>query len=105
MQDQSIIDMAYSNELVFAASSRKGGDNSRDMGDSAVIVAYDYLNREKLAVVDPRDYIPGLASPVVYVYGLTADPNSEENGRIWQWFPILCSASPSIETLRNSIFR
>ena len=83
VQDQSIIDMAYSNELVFAASSLKGGDNSEDKGDSAVIVAYDYINREKLAVLDPRDYIPGLASPVVYVYGLTADPNTEENGRIW----------------------
>ena len=83
VQDQSIIDVAYSNELVYVSSSLKGGDNSLDKGDSAVIVAYDYINREKLAVLDPRDYIPGLASPVVYVYGLTADPNSEENGRIW----------------------
>ena len=83
VQDQSIVDMAYCQDLVFAASSRKGGDNSQYAGDSAVIVAYDYLNREKLAVLDPRDYISGLASPVHYIYGLTADPNAEENGRVW----------------------
>ena len=83
VQDQSIVNMAYSNELVFVASSRSGGDNTPDSGDSALIVAYDYINREKLAELDPRDYIPGLLSPVHYIYGLTADPNSEENGRIW----------------------
>lgn len=83
VQDQSIIDIAYWNEMVFVASSRAGGDNAPDMGDSALIVAYDYLNRKTMATLDLRDYIPGLTSPIHYVYGLTADPNAEENGRIW----------------------
>ena len=83
VQDQSIVDEAYHDDLIFLASSRSGGDNAPQAGESAVIVAYDYLNRKTLGILDPRDYIPGLASPVDYIYGLTTDPNAEENGRIW----------------------
>ena len=83
VQDQSIIDMVHHDGVLFGASSRKNGDNTELSGDSAVIIAYDYVNYEVLATLDPRDFIPGLKSPVHFVYGLGVDPNADENGRIW----------------------
>lgn len=81
--DQSIIDEAYWNKVVFITSGRAGGSNTVSMGGDAVILAYDYENRKTLATLDITKYIPNLPRPVEYMYGLTADPNAEENGRIW----------------------
>ncbi len=81
--DQSIISLAYNDGIIFCGSTRSGGQGSELKGEAAMIVAYDYENEEVLAILDLRDHIRGLANPVNYIYGLTADPNAEENGRIW----------------------
>ena len=83
VQDHSITDVAYSNGVVFLGSTQSGGDGAASAKTSAMIVAYDYEKMQPIATLDPRDYFPGLASPVRYICNLTADPNTEENGRLW----------------------
>ncbi len=84
VENGSIMSLAYHDELVYGATSCSGGSGSgwKD-GLSAVVFVYDYKNNETVAVLDPRDYIKGLASPVYHVRCVVPDPNVEENGRIW----------------------
>ena len=84
VQNGSINGLAYHDKVLFATTSGKGGSGAiQDPDYSGVIFAYDYEKMEVLATLDPRDYIKGLKSPVDIIYGVTADPNVEENGRIW----------------------
>ncbi len=83
VQDQSPISLAYHDGIVYCGMSRYGGDSALLVAGSALIAAYDHQKDEVLATLDVRDHIKGLASPVGYIYGVTADPNVAENGRIW----------------------
>lgn len=83
VQDQSPISLAYHDGIVYCGMSRYGGDSAQVVAGSALIAAYDHQKDEVLATLDVRKHIKGLASPVDYIYGVTADPNVAENGRIW----------------------
>ncbi len=84
VQNGSINGLAYHDKVLFGTTSGKGGSGALQEADySGVVFAYDYEKQEVLATLDPRDYIKGLASPVNIIYGVTVDPNVEENGRIW----------------------
>ncbi len=86
VQDQAIVKLVYHDKLLYGATRIGGGSGSSVEGPkdtSAVVFVYDYEKRETIAILDPRDYIPGLSSRISYLSVLEADPNVEENGRFW----------------------
>ena len=84
VENGSIMSLAYHDELVYGATTCNGGSGTGWAdGLSAVVFVFDYKAGETVAVLDPRDYIKGLASPVYHVRCVVPDPNVEENGRIW----------------------
>ena len=84
VQDQSVNGLEYHDGLLYGSTTVTGGSGAAYVeGTSAVIFVYDYKTEETVAVMDPRDYIEGLAGPVAHIDGVTADPNVEENGRFW----------------------
>ena len=84
VENGSIMALGYHDELLYGATTCNGGSGSGwAPGTSAVAFVFDYKTGETVAVLDPRDYIKDLASPVYHVRCVIPDPNVEENGRIW----------------------
>ena len=84
VENGSIMALGYHDELLYGATTCNGGSGSGwAPGASAVAFVFDYKTGETVAVLDPRDYIKGLADPVYHVRCVVPDPNVEENGRIW----------------------
>ena len=82
--DRAVTKVAYSNKVLYAATSNEAGTNTtipEPEGLSSVIVAYDYENKQLLGTLDPRDYIKGLPSQIKFISGLEVDPVVE--GRLW----------------------
>ena len=82
IENQSVNGLAYYDGLLYGTTTTSGGSGAEAMG-SAVVFVDDYNTEETIAVLDPLDYISGLASPVQMVHGVVADPKIEENGRFW----------------------
>ena len=82
--DLAVTKVAYTDKVLYAATSTEPGTNTtspKPEGLSAVIVAYDYENKQVLGKLDPRDYIKGLPAEVEFICGLEVDPVVE--GRLW----------------------
>ncbi len=84
VQDQAIINLVYHDGYLYGATSVRGGTGAADREDlSAKLFVYDVENKKKVAEVDLHDYINGLPKQIKMVAGIAADPNIDENGRLW----------------------
>ena len=84
VQDQAIINLVYHDGYLYGATSVRGGTGAADREDlSAKLFVYDVENKKKVAEVDLHDYISGLPKQIKMIAGIAADPNIDENGRMW----------------------
>ena len=105
VEEQSIHDLVYHDGLVYGASTIHGGSGTSLREDlSAKIFVYDVEKKEKLGEYDLRDYISGIEGNIDFISGIAADPNVDENGRIWGHFSeTLFSFSYDKETGKFSV--
>ncbi len=83
---QIVTSLAYNDGIIFGGTSANGGTGAsrpEEEKPSAVIFAYDVENKKLLATLDMRDYYPQLPEKLDYIDGIQADPNIDENGRVW----------------------
>ncbi len=84
VQDQAIINLVYHDGYLYGATTIRGGTGAADRTDlSAKLFVYDVENKKKVAEVDLHDYIRGLPAQLPMIAGIAADPNIDENGRMW----------------------
>ncbi len=82
VQYQSITGLVYRDGYVFGTTSLSGGtaaDEPYNDEVSAKIFVYDVKQKKKVAELDLREHISGLADRLPYVDGITVDPN----GQLW----------------------
>ncbi len=82
--EQTVQNLVYCDGLLYGTSSITGGSGSQDRKDlSAQLFVYDVAQMKMLAVCDVSDQIPDLKTPVSYIAGIAADPDYENNGKLW----------------------
>ncbi len=84
VKDLSVTKVAYSDKVLYAATSTEPGTNTtipKPEGLSAMIVAYDYENKQALGNLDLREHISGMPAEIEFIPGLEVDPVVE--GRLW----------------------
>ncbi len=82
VEHQSITGLVYRDGYVFGTTSLAGGtaaDEPYNDEVSAKIFVYDVKQKKKVAELDLREHISGLADRLPYVDGITVDPN----GQLW----------------------
>ncbi len=84
VQDQTINCIVYHDGYIYGTTSTSGGSGSAARPDlSAKLFVYDVANKKKVAEVSLEDEIPGLKTPIDFISGIAADPNIDENGKLW----------------------
>ncbi len=84
VKDQTINCIVYHDGYIYGTTSTAGGSGTAERPDlSAKLFVYDVENKKKVAEADLADYIPGLKTPIDWIYGIAADPKVDENGRFW----------------------
>lgn len=84
VQDQALISLVYHDGYLYGATTTRGGTGAAERPDlSAKLFVYDVANKKKVAEVDLRNRIPGLPSRLDFIAGIAADPNIDENGKLW----------------------
>ncbi len=82
--EQTIQNLVYCDGLLYGTSSITGGSGSQERKDlSAVLFVYDVQQMKMLAQCDVSQYIPELKTPVSFIAGIAADPDYENNGKLW----------------------
>ena len=82
--DLAVTKVVYCDKLVWAGTSTAAGTGTttaKPEGSSAMIVAYDYENRQTVARLDLRQYISGLPKEIDFIAGFEKDPVVEN--RFW----------------------
>ena len=84
VKDQTINCLVYHDGYIYGTTSTSGGSGSAARPDlSAKLFVYDVANKKKVAEVSLEKEIPGLKTPIDFISGIAADPNIDENGKLW----------------------